>query len=98
MLEAPKPQVKSDAYNMPGILQQQGMLDIGIDQRTMGVTPEGVISATENQRVQNNANLRMMLGVKLYNEAEAEFYEILWRRPYKQYFKLTDKKNIIVNS
>lgn len=99
MVEAPKSQVKSDSYNMPGILQQQGMLDIGIDDRTMGVTPNSaVISATENQRVQSNANLRMLLGVRLYNEWEAQFWEVLWRRQYKQYFKLTDKKNIIINS
>lgn len=98
MIEAPKSAVKADAWNMPWIMQQQGMLDIGIDSRTMGVTPEGVISATENQRVQNNANLRMLLGIKLYNEAEREFWEILWRKQYKLYFKLTDEKNIIINT
>lgn len=35
MLEAPKSQIKADAYNMPGIMQQQGILDIGMDERTM---------------------------------------------------------------
>lgn len=98
MMEAPKSGIKNDAQNMPWVMQQQGMLDIGIDARTMWVTPEGVISATENQRVQNNANLRMMLGIKLYNRAEKKFWTILWDRVYQQYFKLTDEKNIYINT
>jgi hypothetical protein len=40
----------------------------------------------------------MLLGIKLYNEAERDFWEILWRRQYKRFFKLTDEKNIIINT
>lgn len=98
MVEAPKAGIKADAANMPATMQQQGMLDMGIDERTMGVSSGSVISATENQRVQNNSNLRMLLGIRLYNQWEKEFYETLYMRPYMQYFKLTDEKNIIINT
>lgn len=40
----------------------------------------------------------MMLGIKLYNRAEKKFWTILWDRVYQQYFKLTDEKNIYINT
>jgi hypothetical protein len=35
MVEAQKSAIKSDAINMPSILQSQGTLDIGMDERTL---------------------------------------------------------------
>lgn len=98
MVEAPRSQVKQDAYNMPSVLQSQGTMDIGMDERTMGVTSWAQISATENQRVQKNANLRLMLGIKVNNRAEKKFRDLLWLRVYQQFFKRNDKKNIYINS
>ena len=98
MVEAPRSQVKSDAYNMPNILQSQGALDIGMDERTMGASQGAQISATENQRVQKNANLRLMLGMRVNNRAEKKFRDLLWLRVYQQFFKWNDKKNIYINS
>ena len=98
MVEAPKSQVKQDAYNMPSILQAQWTLDIWLDERTLGSSPSGEISATENQRVQKNANLRLMLWVRVNNRAEKKFRDILWLRVYQQYFKRNDKKNIYINT
>lgn len=98
MMEVQKAQVKTDAYNMPSILQQQGTLDIGMDERTMGSSGWSNISATENQRVQKNANLRLLLGMNVNNRAEKDFWDILWLRLYQQFFKYTDKKNIYINS
>lgn len=98
MKEAPRSQIKQDAYNMPSILQSQGQSDIGLDERTMWSSPDSSLSATENQRVQKNANLRLLLGMKVNNRAEKKFRDILWLRLYQQYFKRNDKKNIYINS
>lgn len=98
MVEAPRSQVKQDAYNMPNVLSSQGMTDIGLDARTMGSSEWAQISATENQRVQKNANLRLMLGVRVNNRAEKLFWDILWLRPYQEFFKRNDKKNIYINT
>lgn len=98
MVEAQKSAIKSDAINMPSILQSQWMLDIGMDERTLWVSSWANISATENQRVQKNANLRLMLGMNVNNRAEKKFRDILWLRLYQQYFKRSDKKNIYINS
>jgi len=98
MVEAQKSAIKSDAINMPSILQSQGTLDIGMDERTLWISWGNSISATENQRVQKNANLRLMLGMNVNNRAEKDFRDILWLRLYQQYFKRNDKKNIYINS
>jgi len=98
MIEAQKSAIKSDAVNMPSILQSQGTLDIWMDERTLWVSGWANISATENQRVQKNANLRLMLGMNVNNRAEKDFRDILWLRLYQQYFKRNDKKNIYINS
>lgn len=98
MVQAEKAAIKSDAYNMPSILQSQGTLDIGMDERTLWVSSWANISATENQRVQKNANLRLMLGMNVNNRAEKQFRDILRLRLYQQFFKRNDKKNIYINS
>ncbi len=98
MIEAPRSSVKQDAYNMPNILSSQGMTDIWLDARTMGSSEWAQISATENQRVQKNANLRLMLGIRVNNRAEKKFWDILRLRVYQQFFKWNDKKNIYINS
>lgn len=98
MIQAEKAAIRSDAINMPSILQSQGTLDIGMDERTLWVSSWSNISATENQRVQKNANLRLMLGMNVNNRAEKKFRDILRLRLYQQFFKRNDKKNIYINS
>jgi hypothetical protein len=98
MMEAPRSAIKQDALNMPSILQNQGSIDIWMDARTMWSSPDSSMSATENVRVQNNANLRLLLGMKVNNRAEKKFRDLLRLRPYQQYFKRNDKKNIYINS
>ena len=98
MVEAPRSTIKQDAMNMPSILQSQWTMDIGMDERTMWVSQGSQISATENQRVQKNANLRLLLGMRVNNRAEKKFRDILWLRIYQQFFKRNDKKNIYINT
>ena len=96
MLEVPKSQIKSDAYNMPQVLQAQGESDIGMDAALRGISPESARTATEHQRVQRNANLRMLLGSKIDAWAEKKFWRLRYRSYYKN-FKPTDEKNIYLN-
>jgi len=98
MIEAPRSAIKQDAYDMPNVLSSQGMTDIGLDARTMGSSEWAQISATENQRVQKNANLRLMLWMRVNNRAEKNFWDILRLRPYQEFFKRNDKKNIYINT
>jgi hypothetical protein len=49
------------------------------------------MTATENQRVQANANLRIMLGMKEDTMSEKIFWTI-WHNYYKLYFKKSSKK------
>ena len=55
------------------------------------------MTATENQRVQKNANLRLILGNKINQRGEKMFWE-LWYRSYKIYFPANGEKNIKLNN
>ncbi len=85
MIEVPRGQIKSDAYNMPDIIKQQGFLDLGLDERSLGISGDTSITATENQRVQANANLRQLLGFKRDSRAERKF-RLYWYRRYQECF------------
>ena len=74
-----KQQISPDSYNMPNILKQEATLGIWMDERTLWVWWWTFITATENQRVQANANLRLMLGIKWDNIAEKQFRWLRYR-------------------
>lgn len=95
--EVRKWQVKNDAIQIPQIIQQQAHLDLWLDTRSLWVWWWTNITATENQRVQQNANIRLLLGNKINQWWEKDFWK-LWFRAYKEYFKPTDKKNILLNN
>lgn len=78
------------------MLRNEGALGIGMDNQTLGVQGDSNITATENQRVQGNANLRLMLGVKRDNYAEKEF-RMWWYKFYLFYFENNKEKNFSLN-
>ncbi len=87
---------KPDQYNIVDIIQQQWQMAIGMDNQTLWVAAADNITATENQRVQANANLRILLWIKNDNEAEKEF----WTRWYKYnlyYFEDSKEKRFKLN-
>ena len=98
MMEVAKARIKQDAYNMPEILEQQWFQDIGLDEASLWTSPSGSRTATEHQRVQRNANLRLDLGLRLDKIAEKKFWKILWYRMYVQYFKWSSKKIVYLNN
>lgn len=85
MLEVPRGNIKSDSFNMPNVVKQQGFMDIGMDERSLWISGESAITATENQRVQANANLRQLLGLKRRARSEELFWE-LWYESYQECF------------
>lgn len=87
----PKGAVASDVWQLRDRIQQNATLDIGLDERSMGVSPASNMTATENQRVQSNANLRILLWMKADVEAEKQFWR-LWYRYYTLYFNENKKK------
>lgn len=97
IMEVPKARIKSDSYQMPDILRQEGQRATGVDEAQLGISPESGRTATENQRVQRNANLRMVLSSKVDSWAEKRKARI-WDRLYCQYFKPTEEKNIFLNN
>jgi len=82
---------------MKNALQQQSTLDIGLDERSLGITPDRNITATENQRVQKNANIRQMLNTRVKMRGIKAFWND-WYKRYYQNFNYKSEKNIIINS
>ena len=97
LMEVPKAQIKSDSFQMGALLVQQGESDVGVDDALRGISPGSARTATEHQRVQKNANLRLLLGSRIDGWAEKKFWR-LWYRSYYENFKRDDKKNIYLNN
>jgi len=85
IVEVPRGQIKTDAWNMPSVLKNQAFADIGMDERSLWVTTTSYVTATENQRVQENSNLRQLLWFKRDARAEKVFWN-LWYRSYQENF------------
>lgn len=98
LVELPKSRIKQDSYNLPDIMQQQWFQDIGLDEASLWISPDANRTATEHQRVQKNANLRMVLWARVDNRAEKKFRRVLWYRVYYQYFDKASQKNIYLNN
>jgi len=98
MVEANKSRVKPDAYNMPDILERQWFSDIGIDEASLWFSPTSARTATEHQRVQQNANLRLELWNRINKIAEKKFRKVLRYRMYVQYFNSKSMKIVYINN
>lgn len=97
IVEIPKSRPDMDVFAVSQQLKQQATLDIGLDERSLGVGGANALTATENQRIQKNANLKQILNTKIKMWSLKRF----WRDWYKRYyenFKWSDQKNIIINT
>jgi len=93
--EVRQPTLSQDDFNIQNLIKQIWQQDTGIDPQTMWVSWDRNITATENQRVQANANLRLELVNKIWSFAEKKFWR-LWLRFYKINLKTSSKKVIRV--
>lgn len=95
--EIEKANVKQDAYNMPEIIRGQASEDVWMDARTLWVSTGGNVTATENQRIQKNANIKLILNNKINQWGEKDFWRD-WMRRYYEYFSMKSEKNIKLNN
>lgn len=92
-----KSRVQQSTYDMPWILKQQSSLDVWLDDRSLWVQWDSNITATENQRVQKNANLKLIYWAKLDWIAEKQFWK-LWYRFYIEHFRDWSTKSFKLNN
>lgn len=88
--EIPKPAMNPAAFEFGNQLEWIAMQDTSMDERTMGVSAWPQITRAESERVQQNANIRLLLWANFDVQAEKEFYKNLWYREYvenKRYVK-----------
>lgn len=95
--EIDKAVVKPDAMNMPEIIRGQASEDVGMDARTLWVSAQSGVTATENQRTQKNANIKLLLNNKINQWWEKDFWYD-WMRRYYEYFSMKSEKNIKLNN
>jgi len=88
--ELPKWNITQQAFEFPNVLDNIVVQDTWMDERTMWVSAWPQITRAESERVQTNANIRLLLGANFDIEAEKEFYRTLRYREYvenKKYVK-----------
>ncbi len=91
IIEVPRWEIASNAWNVRNNIQENAYSDIGMDARTLWVSTWWNLTATENQRVQANANLRVMVWLKEDLIGEKQFRRV-WYAYYRLYFKSKGKK------
>lgn len=96
--EIPKPVMNPAAFEFWNQLEGIAMQDTSMDERTMGVSTGPQITRAESERVQQNANIRLLLWSNLDVTAEKEFYKNLWYREYLENKKYVKNKFIEITN
>lgn len=92
----PRQSIMQDSYAVTNEISQIIQQDTGFDARTLGVQWDKSATLWEVQTIQSNANLRISLGIEIWNWWEVEFWKEFWYKGYIQYFDKKDKKFIRV--
>lgn len=80
--EIPKPTMNPAAFEYTSTLSSIAVQDTSMDERSMWVSAWPQITRAESERVQTNANIRLLLGANFDIEAEKIFYRDLRYREY----------------
>lgn len=96
--EIPKPVMNPAAFEFWNQLEGIAMQDTSMDERTMGVSAWPQITRAESERVQQNANIRLLLWSNLDVTAEKEFYKNLRYREYLENKKYVKNKFIEITN
>lgn len=96
--EIPKAQMNPAAFEFGSMLEWIAMQDTSMDERTMWVSAWPQITRAESERVQQNANIRLLLGANFDVTAEKEFYKNLWYREYLENKKYVKSKFIEITN
>jgi len=95
--EVERGRIKQDAFNMAQVIRQQGSNDMWLDERAVWWTPDKSITATENQRIQRNQNVKLVLNNKINQWWEKDFWRN-WLRAYYEFFPFKWEKNIMLQN
>jgi len=82
---------------MAQVIRQQGSNDMWLDERAVWWTPDKSITATENQRIQRNQNVKLVLNNKINQWWEKDFWRN-WLRAYYEFFPFKWEKNIMLQN
>ena len=96
--EIPKPAMNPAAFEFWNQLEGIAMQDTSMDERTMGVSAWPQITRAESERVQQNANIRLLLWANFDVTAEKEFYKNLRYREYVENKKYVKNKFIEITN
>jgi len=96
--EIPKPAMNPAAFEFWNQLEGIAMQDTSMDERTMGVSAWPQITRAESERVQQNANIRLLLWANFDVTAEKEFYKNLRYREYMENRKYVKNKFIEITN
>ena len=96
--EIPKPAMNPAAFEFWNQLEGIAMQDTSMDERTMGVSAWPQITRAESERVQQNANIRLLLWTNFDVTAEKEFYKNLRYREYVENKKYVKNKFIEITN
>lgn len=95
--EVERGRIKQDSMNMAQIIKAQWASDMWLDERSVWGTPDKNITATENQRVQRNQNVKLVLNNKINQWWEKDFWKD-WLREYYEFFPFKGEKNIMLQN
>lgn len=96
VMEVPRQRIDGDVFGMMWQIKQQAQSDIGLDERSLGIGWDKNITATENQRIQKNANLKQVLQTRIKQRGRKDFRRS-WYRAYYENFKRNSVKSITIN-
>ena len=96
--EIPKPAMNPAAFEFGNQLQSIAIQDTSMDERTMWVSAWPQITRAESERVQQNANIRLLLWTNFDVTAEKEFYKNLRYREYVENKKYVKNKFIEITN
>lgn len=95
MAQVPKSPMSGSTFSMENSLDKLIEEGTGISDQRAGLMGDRSLTATENQQLQANSNLKLALKTKINNWGERDFWA-LWFRCYKEYFRNADKKVVRV--
>lgn len=86
-----------DGYNLKNMIDQKATKEIWFDEQSIWVYAR-TITATQSQLLQANQNVRLSTIFKVFLRWEKRYWDVLWYRSYQKNFKMSNEKNIVLNS
>lgn len=86
-----------DGYNLKSMIDNKFTKEIWFDEQSIWVYAK-TITATQSELLQANQNVRLSTMFKVFLRGEKKYWDVLWYRSYQAHFKMSSKKNIVLNN